>query len=144
MPTKARSSRSTQARLAAALTAMHHHMPELLHETLRRYDLTPPQFITMRMLEDEPRSMRWLAERQNCDASNITGIADRLGERDLIARTADPADRRIKLLALTRGGADTMARISADLAAGFVTRLRLDDAEKAQLADLLERGFATD
>jgi DNA-binding MarR family transcriptional regulator len=144
MATGTRSSRSTEVRLAAALATMHHHMPELLHETLRRYDLTPPQFITMRMLEDEPRSMRWLAERQNCDASNITGIADRLGERDLLARTADPADRRIKLLALTRAGGELMAQISDDLAAGFVSRLRLADDEKAQLADLLERGFATD
>ena len=48
--------------------------------------------------------MRLVADRLRCDASNVTGIADRLEARALINRAADPADRRIKSLVLTTRG----------------------------------------
>jgi DNA-binding MarR family transcriptional regulator len=69
----------------------------------REFDLFPPQLMVLKVL-DEPRPMRDVATEMACDSSNLTGITDRLEERGLVRRTADPADRRVKLLVLTEDG----------------------------------------
>jgi len=40
----------------------------------------------------------------SCDASNVTGITDRLVTRGLITREESPQDRRVKMIALTSEG----------------------------------------
>jgi DNA-binding MarR family transcriptional regulator len=69
----------------------------------REFELFPPQLMVLRAL-DEPRPMREVAANLACDSSNLTGITDRLEERGLVRRTADPKDRRVKLLVLTDDG----------------------------------------
>ncbi len=51
-----------------------------------------------------PSPMRRLAEQMNCEASNLTGLVDRLERRGLVTRLNDPDDRRVRLLALTPDG----------------------------------------
>ncbi|HZC42358.1 MAG TPA: MarR family transcriptional regulator [Streptosporangiaceae bacterium] len=48
--------------------------------------------------------MRRLAERLDYDASNLTGVVDRLQRRGAIERSQGPADRRVKTLRLTPAG----------------------------------------
>lgn len=48
--------------------------------------------------------MNFLATILLCDASNITGIVDRLLQRKLIERTEKPEDRRVKMISLTPEG----------------------------------------
>ena len=48
-----------------------------------------------------PPSMRELARSLRCDPSTVTFLADRLEQRGLVTRTVDPANRRVKILALT-------------------------------------------
>ena len=55
--------------------------------------------------------MRDLADRLQCDPSNVTFLADRLEERGLIERRPDLSDRRVKLLALTTAGLAVRTRI---------------------------------
>jgi DNA-binding MarR family transcriptional regulator len=69
----------------------------------REFELFPPQVMVLRSL-DRPRPMREVADQLACDSSNLTGITDRLEERGLVKRTADPNDRRVKLLVLTDEG----------------------------------------
>ncbi len=69
----------------------------------REFELFPPQVMMLRSL-DRPRPMREVAAQLACDSSNLTGITDRLEERGLVRRTADPKDRRVKLLVLTAEG----------------------------------------
>src|SRR4051794_12099364 len=52
------------------------------------------------MLLERPVAMRELASHLACDASNVTGLADRLETLDAIERVPGE-DRRIKLLRLT-------------------------------------------
>ncbi len=66
-------------------------------------DLTPSQGMALRSL-DRPLPMSTLAEALACDASNITGIVDKLELRGLIARRAADHDRRIKMLFVTDRG----------------------------------------
>src|SRR5262249_52995241 len=50
-------------------------------------DLTPAQGLALRSL-DRPLPMNVLADALACDASNVTGIVDKLESRGLIARRA--------------------------------------------------------
>jgi MarR family transcriptional regulator, organic hydroperoxide resistance regulator len=66
-------------------------------------ELTPSQGMALRSL-DRPLPMSTLAEALACDASNITGIVDKLESRGLIDRRAADHDRRIKMLFVTDRG----------------------------------------
>jgi DNA-binding MarR family transcriptional regulator len=48
--------------------------------------------------------MRKLARQLDYDASNLTTVVDRLARRGALERQADPADRRVKAIALTPEG----------------------------------------
>ena len=75
-----------------------------LREAAGEFDLGPRQAHLLRLLADGPAPMRKLACRLHCDPSNVTGLSDRLVERGLVERHADPDDRRVKMLALTTEG----------------------------------------
>lgn len=74
-------------------------------EAVAELDLTPVQAIVLRRLDPErPTPMREIADMLRCDASNVTGIVDRLEARGAVERRPDPTDRRVKALVLTRSG----------------------------------------
>lgn len=50
-----------------------------------------------------------------CDASNITGIVDRLEAKDLVVRSADKSDRRVKRIARTFAGNEAVTRFHQEL-----------------------------
>jgi DNA-binding MarR family transcriptional regulator len=76
------------------------------HFTARtaEFELTPPQGHLLHELAPGPRPMGELAGRLSCDASNVTGLTDRLEARGLVERRPSPGDRRVKVLALTDEG----------------------------------------
>src|ERR687887_2904386 len=79
---------------------------------LAELGLTFSQAHALRLLDpDRPLPMSSLAERLFCDASNVTGIADRLEARGLVERRRADGDRRIKVLALTPAGAELRDRV---------------------------------
>lgn len=82
--------------------ASHHH--DRLTMKVAQWGLTPVQAKALYFLE-ATTSMRKLANRLYCDASNLTGIVDRLEELGLIKRMVDPDDRRVKRLHVTPAGA---------------------------------------
>jgi DNA-binding MarR family transcriptional regulator len=128
--------------LDEALALVIARMRDIWHRRMRAIDLTPPQSIAMRKLLDGPLPMGSVAEVLACDASTLTGIADRLEERGLIERRLDPSDRRVKLLALTDTGRDLVTSIDGPFTAeipGFAT---LSEPERAQLTQLLLRLFS--
>lgn len=68
-------------------------------------DLSPVQCHVLHLIEPgQPMSMRQLAETLACDASNVTGLVDRLEARGLVQRRPSPQDRRVKVLDLTPTG----------------------------------------
>src|SRR3954467_11937425 len=72
----------------------------------QEYDLTPMQLHALRALEPGLElTMSALAGSLFCDASNVTGIVDRLEDRGLIERRPAAHDRRVKMLAVTDEGA---------------------------------------
>ncbi|MGH3145594.1 MAG: MarR family winged helix-turn-helix transcriptional regulator [Rubrobacter sp.] len=86
-----------------------------------------------------PRAMRRLAERLGNDASNVTGIADRLEDRGLVERRPSDDDRRVKALAVTEEGEALRERFIARLkeAPSPITGLASED--RRTLRDILRR-----
>ncbi|USQ76437.1 MarR family winged helix-turn-helix transcriptional regulator [Ornithinimicrobium cryptoxanthini] len=102
--------------------------------------LTPQQARAVLWL-DNPSAMRTLAEHLACDASNVTGIADRLEESGLVERVPGQ-DRRVKLLRLTTKGVALRADLADRVAAGSTVTAKLTSQERTQLAALLDKLLA--
>ena len=78
------------------------------------FDLTPAQGHALRVLDPaRPIPMNTLAEALVCDASNVTGIVDKLELRGLIARQGADHDRRVKQLAVTERGCSIRDKLVA-------------------------------
>lgn len=107
------------------------------------YGLTPPQIQMLCLLKpSDPSPMNQLSCQLACDASNITGIADRLEAQGLVSRKDDPADRRIKMLVLTDKG----KALRSDIMTGLRTvqpdgLANLTQAEREQLESLLVKSL---
>jgi DNA-binding MarR family transcriptional regulator len=110
------------------------------------FDLTPMQGHALRTLDPErPLAMSTLAQELVCDASNVTGIVDKLESRGLIARQGAEGDRRIKMLAVTEKGielreqlwARTMEPPRAVTALPEETRRRVAEALRAVVDERL-------
>lgn len=99
--------------------------------------LTPQQARAVLWLE-RPAAMRSLATHLACDASNVTGIADRLEELGLLERIPGQ-DRRVKLLRLTGRGAALREDVAGRVAAGSTVAVKLGSEERQQLATLLDK-----
>lgn len=102
------------------------------------FDLSFGQAMALRQL-DGPVPMGELAQRLCCDASNVTGIVDRLEERGLVERRVLPGDRRVKHLVLTDAGRAMRERHQAALMVDLPLVVDLSADERRLLGDLLRR-----
>ena len=106
------------------------------------HELTKPQAGALLQLDPaRPIPMSGLAGALMCDASNVTGLVDRLEDRGLVERQSDPRDRRIKMLALTPAGARVRRELDARLGNPPPGLAALSPAEQRALRDLLRRAL---
>ena len=79
--------------------------------------LTPTQGLALRLLDPQaPMALNALADNLVCDASNVTGVVDKLEARGLIERKAAEHDRRVKMLAVTEKGREVRRKLFAEAA----------------------------
>lgn len=84
--------------------------------TFEKYNLTSLQaFLLIILSHENGTSMSALAQYLHCDASNITILTDKLAGSNLIKRVEDPADRRYKLVFLSKKGETLKKQICADI-----------------------------
>jgi DNA-binding MarR family transcriptional regulator len=106
------------------------------------FDLSPMQAFALRQLEPgTPLAMSDLAEALHCDASNVTGIVDRLEARGLIARRGADHDRRVKMLVVTDKGAELRERLLARISEPPPAIASLSAADQRSLRDILRRAL---
>jgi DNA-binding MarR family transcriptional regulator len=106
---------------------------------LEKVDLTFPQAHALRLLDpDRPLPMSEIADRLVCDASNVTGIADRLEARGLVERRAGE-DRRVKTLALTPKGIEVRRHVIESMRRPPEAIAALSQADQRALRDILRR-----
>ncbi|GAA4841199.1 MarR family winged helix-turn-helix transcriptional regulator [Kitasatospora terrestris] len=84
----------------------------------------------------EPVPMRALAGRLGCDASNVTGIVDRLEALGLAHREAAAADRRVKIVTITEEGRSVLERIRLDMTRAQAAFDSLDEPQRIMLHGL--------
>ncbi len=109
-------------------------------EIAHQFDLSPMQLFALGALEpDREMAMSALAGTLVCNASNVTGIVDRLEARGLIERRAAPHDRRVKLLALTGEGTRVRGAARRRMMKPPPEIADLSEADQRALRDLLRR-----
>jgi len=115
---------------------MHQHFLTRIAEL----GLSPPQAMALRGLDpDAPVPMGALACRLRCDASNVTGIVDRLEAKQLVERRVAASDRRVKTLVFTAKGRAVRRRLDAVLLDEPPAVARLTRAEQRVFRELLRR-----
>ncbi|HYY05228.1 MAG TPA: MarR family transcriptional regulator [Candidatus Limnocylindria bacterium] len=117
------------------------HRPRFL-ALCSELDVTPPQLFTLQRLDaDRAVPMSELAKWLKCDASNVTGIVDRLEARGLVERRGAPGDRRVKMLALTEEGAAFQRELSRRMAEPPAALLALPIDDQRALRDIMRRAL---
>jgi DNA-binding MarR family transcriptional regulator len=96
------------------------------------YDLSPMQALTLCLLEPgEPVPMSTISDLLACDASNVTGIVERLTVGSYIERKELSTDRRVKTICLTRDGVSLRNKLVPR-----ITELNTANLEKLSAAEI--------
>jgi DNA-binding MarR family transcriptional regulator len=112
------------------------HLPTLAADL----QLSPAQCHLLRAIEpDRPIPMRHAAETLACDASNVTGLVDRLESRGLIRRRRSDEDRRVTMLELTPSGSRLRIQLIERMSAPPEALDRLTAREQQALVQILTR-----
>jgi DNA-binding MarR family transcriptional regulator len=75
-----------------------------LNQIAKDNSLTSIQLFALRAIFEGNNTTGKIAQILHCDASNVTGIVDRLTLLEFVTRKESPQDRRVKTLQLTKQG----------------------------------------
>jgi MarR family transcriptional regulator, organic hydroperoxide resistance regulator len=115
--------------------AQREHLPSSNDEL----DLSPAQCHVLHLIEPgQPLPMRQLAKTLSCDASNVTGLIDRLEARGLVERRPSAQDRRVKELQLTATGSRVRSSLLRRMTAQSHPLSRLSPRQQRELVRMLE------
>jgi DNA-binding MarR family transcriptional regulator len=104
------------------------------------FELSPAQCHVLHLIEPGRQvPMGRLAESLACDASNVTGLVDRLESRGLVRRLPSHEDRRIKVLELTPEGLRLRSTVFERMTRPPDSLGRLSSAEQQALVKILKR-----
>src|SRR5258706_6463369 len=112
------------------------HLPPLAAEL----QLSPAQCHVLHLIvPGRPIPMGYLAETLACDASNVTGLVDRLESRGLVRRRPSAEDRRVKVLDLTPSGSRLRALLLDRMTTPPASLRRLSLRDQRTLVRILTR-----
>jgi DNA-binding MarR family transcriptional regulator len=112
------------------------HVKRCFHRVGDAHKLTPPQISALYCITRGNTTMGAVANKLHCDASNVTGIIDRLVSQGFVIRSESAQDRRTKVLELTDQG----VLVVDELWAGLTENLgcnQLKAGERQSLHELL-------
>ena len=122
--------------LVEFLLSQRTHLPNLA----AALELSPTQCHVLHLIEPgRPIPMGQLAETLACDASNVTGLVDRLESRGLVRRRPSAEDRRVKVLDLTPTGSRLRTLLLDRMTTPPATLRRLSPREQRTLVRILSR-----
>jgi DNA-binding MarR family transcriptional regulator len=115
--------------------AQRERLPPLAEE----FELSPVQCHVLHLIEPgHPLPMGRLADTLGCDASNVTGLIDRLESRGLVQRRPASRDRRVKVIELTASGSRLRARLLRQITGGACRLSSLSAGDQRALVRILE------
>lgn len=102
-------------------------------------NLTVPQLKVLQVLvSDGPQAPSLLAQKLDISPSTVTGLCDRLVDRGLVMREADPRDRRANRVVATEDGQRLIADLNATRREQFGRLVdAMSDEERRLLAGAL-------
>jgi DNA-binding MarR family transcriptional regulator len=104
------------------------------------FDLSSAQCHVLHLIEpNRPLPMGRVAEALACDASNVTGLIDRLESRGLVRRHPSDEDRRVKVLELTPAGMRLRSTLFERITKPPDSFRRLSAEEQRALIKVLKR-----
>ena len=121
-----------------AMTEFVSYLMQRGEQVSQRYGVPVSAMKALRRL-DTPVPMKDLGQRMRCDPSFITMIADVLERHGLATRAPNPADRRVKNLALTDRGREVKAALEQDTLGLMPWTHALDRSEREQFLGLLRK-----
>ena len=98
--------------------------------------------VLLRLRPEENLPMRTLARGLGYDPSNLTGLVDKLEARGAVERRPDPADRRVKAIALTGEGLRLREDFQRRLVGDAGALASLSDSQLHELRNLLRTALA--
>jgi|GEM_PF-592702 len=102
------------------------------------HGLTSIQLYALHAIMQGSKTMGKVAQTLHCDASNVTGIVDRLVALELLVRQECAQDRRVKTLELTAKGMDLVHKIMAEMPVRLGCST-LQAGERVNLYDVLRK-----
>lgn len=94
----------TSDQLCSEMMELFKRFKSIMADIADAHGLTPIQLGALHVIRERSNTMGGVAHALHCDASNVTGIVDRLTALQLVMRQDDPRDRRVKTLQLTPRG----------------------------------------
>jgi DNA-binding MarR family transcriptional regulator len=113
------------------------HLARIMEE----YEMTVAQgMMLLLFVPGKGSSMQKLSCMMGCDASNTTGLVDRLDNQGMITQTVDPQDRRVKLIELNAKGLERRKLLLKELETAEVADLqKLSVEEQTTLSHLIDK-----
>jgi len=123
------------------LTKAHQNVLNYFRARLHKFDVTPVQYAILSCLWiKNERTATQIAQKLSLDGSTITGILDRMANKDLIKREPDPNDRRAIRVVLTEKGIQLREPIEKTIKLTNQSVLDiLSKEEQEQFVNYLER-----
>jgi MarR family transcriptional regulator, organic hydroperoxide resistance regulator len=104
------------------------------------FELSAAQCHVLHLIQPgQPIPMGKLAEGLACDASNVTGLVDRLESRGLVRRLPSAEDRRVKVLELTPAGVRLRSTVVERMTRPPESLASLSSEEQRALVKILKR-----
>lgn len=111
-----------------------------LYKKLSDNGITWPQFHALYHIADKGIPVNELARELGCNASNITGLIDRMIENGWVYREQSETDRRVWLVRLTEEGSSLKERLVPQHHQNIRERMSvLSNKELTELKNLLEK-----
>jgi len=102
-------------------------------------ELSPVQCQLLNLIDPQrPLAMSRLAEMLACDASNVTGLVDRLEARGLVERRLSAEDRRVRVVQLTAAGSRLRLELLRRVTEGALPLSKLSRSQRRSLVRILE------
>lgn len=109
-------------------------------EKLSALGVTWPQYHAFYHISDEGTPFKELAEHLGCNASNMTGLIDRMAESGWVYREHSTNDRRVWLVKLTESGKKLKNKLVPVHMNNIKERMSyLDDDELSTLNSMLSK-----
>ncbi|MDD2282382.1 MAG: MarR family transcriptional regulator [Eubacteriales bacterium] len=116
-----------------------------LRKKIEEHGITWPQFHALFHIGEQGLPANELARVLQCNASNMTGLVDRMSESGWVYREHSKEDRRVWLIKLTEEGKKLLAEVQPQHRRNIEERMgRLSDAELKTMGDLLGKLLGED